>query len=353
MAIIGTVIYPTETTWEVEVTDLATGTNTFTVSDGTDVVQVVIDMADPVVASGAASGSAGATASLTQRRPLAGVAAGRSTTTGGNPADVRAAASAGGQAGASATLASQPPIGGSAGGFGGAVATLRAIAPVPYAVLTATSDDGEEVAFGVRGWTLDAEDGTSIGVGIAPTGYYGPGVELSGAAAGHAGATAAPGVLQQLAGAAAGHADGRASTGDVSGVAGGHADASGSLRQAQALAGTADGHAGASATGLQLPTPLAGTASGRADATGDIKRVPLSAAASGDAEATGTLTQHQPLAGVAAGRSEATAAPVQPVADYSILGAKPIRWGLLAKSVPHGHRPQPIRLGLKPWRSTR
>jgi hypothetical protein len=51
MATIGTVTYPTDATWQVQVTGLATGTNTLTVSDGTDAVTVTAE--GPVIISAA------------------------------------------------------------------------------------------------------------------------------------------------------------------------------------------------------------------------------------------------------------------------------------------------------------
>jgi hypothetical protein len=49
MATIGTVTYPTATTWQVDVADLAAGPNVFTVSDGTETVQVTVEAIPAVV----------------------------------------------------------------------------------------------------------------------------------------------------------------------------------------------------------------------------------------------------------------------------------------------------------------
>jgi hypothetical protein len=305
--VIGVVTYPTSTTWECQITGLASGANLFTVSDGTDTIEVTVST--PIVLSGAAAGQA------------SGSGAGLS--------DAHLGGSAGGTAGGSGAPQSQPPMGGSAAGQGGASGVLATLSrSAPSLFVAASAADGSVLTFGLSPFVVRAADGTSIGVNIAPTGYYGPGVALSGSAAGYAGATATGAVGAALVGSAAGQAGAGGTLGaaGVSGTAAGHAGAVATLGQQVPISGTAAGAAGATATGFQFPVPLAGTAAGHADGEATTGKTPLGGPAAGQAGAAGTLTQSQPLSGVAAGLATATGTlPVPPAEGltHSTLRATP------------------------------
>jgi hypothetical protein len=352
-ASVGPVSYPTESTWEAVLSGMQAMSNVVTASDGVDVFSLSVEDPNPltpVVLSGAAGGHAAGGAPPSVEIPITGAADGRAAAAAPNPANPKLAASAGGHAAGSATIQAQPPISAAAGGQGGASATLSFPQPSATRRVVVSAADGSEATFATRAFAIAAIDGTSLGFGIAPTGYYGPALELAGAAAGHAGATAVPGVIQGLAGTASGHAaaQGAIPAQGLGGDAAGHAGAAGTLTQQQHLAGEAGGAAGAQATGPQVPIALAGEAAGQASASADANKVALRGAAEGNADVGTQVTQDQPLAGVAEGHASVT--DVQSVPTPGIE-ASPIAWGLRAKRFT-SHKAEPIRFGLKAKRAT-
>lgn len=280
----------------------------------------------PLDVAGGSAGAAGAVGTLGVARALSGDASGRASTTTRITAPLSAAAagrggasaglsapvsgSASGDAEGHATLTVQPPLAGGASGHAEAEATLS-LKEKSAARIFALEGEGATALCGTLAWTLTAPDGTGLGFGLAPSGFYGPAVDLKGTASGHAGATAVPGVVQGLAGAAAGHAAAAGELPDqgVAGAGAGQAGAQGTITQAQPLEGAAAGAAGATATGPQLPIPLSGEAAGQASAEGHEGHVPLQAKGEGKADVTGTLTQALPLSGEAQGYASAALKP--------------------------------------------
>jgi hypothetical protein len=303
---------PSSTPISIPVT-LSPGINTIRVakaSGGPSVLSALsLAYPPPIALTAAAGGHAAGSGVLTRKTGLVGAAAGSAGASGRLNFPVAGAAA--GHAGGQGTLQVQPPLQGTAGGQAGASGSLVQLQPGPVRVLTLTAGDGSVLRFSVPIVQLTAGDGSGVGIGVYPSGYYGPALSLSGTAAAHAGASAVPGQLQHLAGSVGAHADAAGSLGDVTaaGGAAGKAGADASLKVDLPISGEADAHAGATAVGPQLPIPLAGSAAGQADASGEAQKVPLAGKAEGTAQGSAELRVDVPLAGVAEGKATAAILP--------------------------------------------
>lgn len=322
MSSVGPVTYsPDGTTWSVTVTDLP--------SDGTPLT---------VSATSSDGETAGSVVAVQTQVALSGEADGAAAATGVTVPTFRVPGSAAGQAGAAASLAVQPPLRGGAAGQASASATLQQRTASALRLFSVAAGDGSSVTLGVpTAWNVTGGDNVPVGVGVYPSGYYGPGVTLSGTAGGHAGATATPGVVQWLAGTADGHAHGHGAIPfqAAAGEGDGHASAAGSLSQAQPLSGEADGHAGATATGPQTPIPLAGSADGQATAAAtNPTDTPLSGRADGREATAAALAQEQALSARAEGHAAASTAFAGPPDAVEPLQAHRVVISLMARTVP-------------------
>jgi hypothetical protein len=283
---IGTVTYPTSTTWSVDVTGI-TGPTSFVISSSDGQV-IYLDVIPPVALSGIAAGSAGGAAT--------------------SPGDTRLVASAAGTGnGLSSQLTIQPPLEALAAGQGQASGYLQQSERGSYTLFTITSA-GETLTAGIGAFFVRAADGSSMAVGIAATDYWGPEAPLIGLASGYAGATATGTYGAALVGDAdgEGYADASLDVAGLGALADGRGNALALLHISQPLAGVAAGIGGATAIGPQLPTELIGTAAGQGDATAILNRYVLSGTATGIGQTVAFLAQNQALIGSADGRAEAT-----------------------------------------------
>ena len=163
--------------------------------------------------SGAAAGQAGAVGTVSRTDKLTGQAAGRA---GGQATPSTNAAEGGGASGSGAatgTLSVSVPLVGQAGGQASDVAGLGIPDGTTGRVIRVVGDQGTALLVVLPfAWELTGDQGHAIGIGVAPTGYYGDAsltVGLAGVAAGGAGAVATgPQMAIPLAGTATGQAGG-------------------------------------------------------------------------------------------------------------------------------------------------